>query len=135
MCATMAKEAGNTVDFKLLDKLDMFCGSHPHFHRHEHGFQVRHYAGDVNYTVTGFVEKNKDAIGADLAAVLSQSADPMLQELLSVDPGPFSLPVTFCSVDNCCCCVIVAFLGLTAVAEFPSRFLPSSVADESPAAN
>eukprot|EP00667_Euglena_gracilis_P008212 EG_transcript_8328 len=83
VCATMAKEAAGAVDGKLLDKLDTFCGGHPHFQRHEAGFTVRHYAGDVHYGAAGFVEKNRDALGTDLVALLQAGADPLLRDLLA----------------------------------------------------
>jgi len=83
VCATMAKEAGDTVDRKLLDKLDTYCGVHPHFQRYESGFQVRHYAGDVSYGVLGFVEKNRDTLGAELTALVRAGTDPLLAEMLA----------------------------------------------------
>ena len=33
-------------------------------------FQISHYAGDVVYTIEGFVEKNRDALSQDISALL-----------------------------------------------------------------
>lgn len=40
-----------------------------------------HYAGDVVYTVTGFVDKNNDLLFRDAKEVLSSSANPLLAEV------------------------------------------------------
>ena len=76
------------------------------FKRHEHfrevktsstEFAVRHYAGEVVYTVTDFIEKNKDPISQDLQVRL-----PSVSSLLFLSerrrlrtPGCHSVFVTF----------------------------------------
>ena len=44
-------------------------------------FVVRHYAGDVTYTAAGFLSKNKDALYAELPALLRASSVPLLRAL------------------------------------------------------
>ena len=44
-------------------------------------FKLRHYAGDVVYTVTGFVDKNNDLLFRDAKEVLSSSSNPLLAEV------------------------------------------------------
>jgi hypothetical protein len=44
-------------------------------------FAIRHYAGDVPYDVTGFLEKNKDALSADLMYVGKTSSVPFVAEM------------------------------------------------------
>eukprot|EP01006_Ploeotia_vitrea_P006659 TRINITY_DN14299_c0_g1_i1.p1 TRINITY_DN14299_c0_g1~~TRINITY_DN14299_c0_g1_i1.p1 ORF type:complete len:1156 (-),score=254.86 TRINITY_DN14299_c0_g1_i1:284-3751(-) len=92
VCATMAKEIGATVDMKALDKLEQFCGANPHFKRFTQGFTIRHYAGDVSYTVGGFVEKNKDALSDDLMSAVRSSHNKFLKEWFPPDdeePDPY----------------------------------------------
>jgi myosin heavy subunit len=45
------------------------------------GLQLRHYAGDVNYDVTGFLEKNRDTLFGDLILAMQTSKLPLLQKL------------------------------------------------------
>jgi len=46
-------------------------------------FLVSHYAGDVAYDVTGFVEKNKDVLSDYILETLQQSAHPLMQKLFA----------------------------------------------------
>ena len=46
-------------------------------------FTVRHFAATVSYDSRGFVEKNKDAIGADIIEALSASEDKLLASLFA----------------------------------------------------
>ena len=62
----------------LRTKADQFC--------------IKHFAGDVHYTVGGFLAKNKDALPTDAIALLSCSADAFTAQLFHV-PTP-SLPHT-----------------------------------------
>lgn len=48
-------------------------------------FRVHHYAGVVDYTVTGFIEKNRDTLFDHLQEMLLSSTDPLIQAL-GVDP-------------------------------------------------
>jgi myosin I len=48
--------------------------------RHGH-FVVKHFAGDVNYEVTGLVEKNKDILSDDLLQLVQCSELPLLKQM------------------------------------------------------
>ena len=37
---------------------------------HDRDFRVKHYAGDVTYTVIGFIDKNKDTLFQDFKRLL-----------------------------------------------------------------
>lgn len=49
------------------------------------GFGVRHYAGNVTYDVSGFLEKNRDNLKDDLKLLLRESQNSLVAELL---PAP-----------------------------------------------
>lgn len=53
--------------------------------RVQNGFVVRHFAGDVHYTITGFLEKNNDSLQTDLLLLLSCSTNDFLRTALGVD--------------------------------------------------
>ncbi|NXT32347.1 MYO1G protein, partial [Pelecanoides urinatrix] len=44
-------------------------------------FRIKHYAGDVTYSVEGFLDKNKDTLFQDIKRLLYNSADPVLRAM------------------------------------------------------
>ena len=52
--------------------------------RDELVFHVAHYAGEVNYDATGFLDKNRDALSDDVFAVLAESTEALVVELANV---------------------------------------------------
>ncbi|XP_001920287.5 myosin-IIIb isoform X5 [Danio rerio] len=46
-------------------------------------FGIQHYAGQVLYNVSGFLEKNRDTLPADIVVVLRTSENRLLQQLFS----------------------------------------------------
>ncbi|CAL1536218.1 unnamed protein product [Lymnaea stagnalis] len=84
---------GNTSDQTFLDKLDDRCAKHPHYESRKckknqsdkslphDAFRLRHYAGNVLYKISGFLDKNNDLLFRDLSQAMFQCTHPMLQEL------------------------------------------------------
>ena len=52
---------------------------------YDSAFVVKHFAGDVMYHVTGFLEKTKDSLAEDIAAVLESSSMRLLREIVTQD--------------------------------------------------
>jgi hypothetical protein len=48
-------------------------------------FRVHHYAGDVIYSVDGFIDKNRDTLWTDISRFLHNSSVPMVSELFQSD--------------------------------------------------
>ncbi|KAG7457786.1 hypothetical protein MATL_G00230970 [Megalops atlanticus] len=83
---------GKVTDIMCLESMDTKLGQHPHytsrklcptdksmeFHR---DFRIRHYAGDVTYSVEGFLDKNKDPLFQDFKRLMYNSTDPVLKEM------------------------------------------------------
>ncbi|XP_030645361.1 unconventional myosin-Ig [Chanos chanos] len=83
---------GKVTDTVCLESMNNKLGQHPHytsrklcptdktmeFHR---DFRIRHYAGDVTYSVEGFLDKNKDPLFQDFKRLMYNSADPVLKEM------------------------------------------------------
>ncbi|XP_039978178.1 unconventional myosin-Ig isoform X5 [Xiphias gladius] len=83
---------GNVTDTVCLDSMDTKLAQHPHytsrklsptdktmdFQKH---FRIRHYAGDVTYSVEGLLDKNKDLLFQDFKRLMYNSANPVLKEM------------------------------------------------------
>lgn len=44
-------------------------------------FLCRHYAGDVVYSIKGFLEKNKDTLFQDFKRLMYSSSDPVISSM------------------------------------------------------
>ncbi|KAM9776615.1 unconventional myosin-Ig isoform X2 [Syngnathus typhle] len=83
---------GKVTDTVCLDSMDVKLAQHPHytsrkltptdktmdFQKH---FRIRHYAGDVTYSVEGFLEKNKDLLFQDFKRLMYHSSNPVMKEM------------------------------------------------------
>uniref|UniRef100_A0A8C4QPE4 Myosin IG n=1 Tax=Eptatretus burgeri TaxID=7764 RepID=A0A8C4QPE4_EPTBU len=83
---------GHVTDAMFLDAMNTKLGKHQHytsrklrptdksldFGRH---FRIRHYAGDVTYSVEGFMDKNKDPLFQDFKRLMYNSSNPVLKEM------------------------------------------------------
>eukprot|EP00043_Microstomoeca_roanoka_P013204 m.129196 g.129196 ORF g.129196 m.129196 type:complete len:1070 (+) comp15693_c0_seq1:90-3299(+) len=87
VCATLHAQTDG-ADQKLLEKLIGAVGTHDHFNSFTGGFKIRHYAGDVNYNVDGFCERNRDFILPDLLQLIQSSTDAFIVGLFPDDPNP-----------------------------------------------
>eukprot|EP00752_Nemacystus_decipiens_P004997 g4543.t3 len=63
------------------------CYRKPRFDGPE--FVIMHYAGDVTYCATGFLEKNNDTLQEDLRGLLLSSRIPFLRQLILGEGGDF----------------------------------------------
>uniref|UniRef100_A0A8C4IMM1 Myosin-Ic n=1 Tax=Dicentrarchus labrax TaxID=13489 RepID=A0A8C4IMM1_DICLA len=82
---------GETCDVSFLEKLEDTLGGHPHFVTHKlangktrrvmsrEEFRLLHYAGEVNYNVNGFLDKNNDSLNRNLKEVMCQSENQILR--------------------------------------------------------
>lgn len=66
-------------DGRFLEKLNKFCDKdNPEAKykstRFRDGFILKHYAGDVEYSVDGWIEKNKDPLNEDITRLLAKSS-------------------------------------------------------------
>ncbi|ORX51799.1 hypothetical protein BCR36DRAFT_582836 [Piromyces finnis] len=79
---------GEKSDMTFLNKLNSSIIKNPHYDSREktrnikeidiNMFKIKHYAGDVVYTVDGFIEKNNDLLYNDISFVLNSSKNPHL---------------------------------------------------------
>ncbi|NXA44696.1 MYO1G protein, partial [Nothocercus julius] len=84
--------AGTVTDTLFLGSMDARLGRHPHYASRKlcpadktmefgRDFRIKHYAGDVTYSVEGFLDKNKDTLFQDFKRLLYNSADPVLRAM------------------------------------------------------
>ena len=81
------------TDDDLLAKLNEQHDGHPDYVMpklvSEGWFGVNHFAGEVAYSVNGFIDKNRDTFTADLQNAVITSANPFVVEMYS-SPGDLS---------------------------------------------
>ncbi|XP_026105337.1 unconventional myosin-Ic-like isoform X2 [Carassius auratus] len=88
---------GDASDISFLEKLEDTLGGHGHFVTHKmvngkirraigrEEFRLVHYAGEVNYNVTGFLEKNNDLLYRHLKEVLCQAGNQIVSQCFHAD--------------------------------------------------
>ena len=78
----------NASDVSLLDKLNHNLSIHPAFvpvlGKEGLRFAVNHYAGSIEYSVDGWLEKNKDTLTPSMTSLLRDSKISMIAELFSL---------------------------------------------------
>ncbi|XP_010710618.1 unconventional myosin-Ig isoform X2 [Meleagris gallopavo] len=83
---------GTVTDALFLANMDARLGHHPHYSSRklcptdktmefDRDFRIKHYAGDVTYSVEGFLDKNKDTLFQDFKRLLYNSTDPVLHTM------------------------------------------------------
>ncbi|KAG8446971.1 hypothetical protein GDO86_014423 [Hymenochirus boettgeri] len=81
---------GKVTDSMFLDALNKQLGKHAHYSsrkvcatdkalEYDRDFRIRHYAGDVVYSVIGFIDKNKDTLFQDFKRLMFNSSNPVLK--------------------------------------------------------
>ncbi|XP_062966158.1 unconventional myosin-Id isoform X2 [Cynocephalus volans] len=83
---------GKVTDEMFLEALNSKLGKHGHFSSRklcasdkilefDRDFRIRHYAGDVVYSVVGFIDKNKDTLFQDFKRLMYNSSNPVLRNM------------------------------------------------------
>uniref|UniRef100_A0A3Q4I2I2 Myosin ID n=1 Tax=Neolamprologus brichardi TaxID=32507 RepID=A0A3Q4I2I2_NEOBR len=83
---------GKVTDEVFLQGLNTKLAKHAHYTSRklsptdkslefDRDFRVRHYAGDVVYSVVGFIDKNKDTLFQDFKRLLYNSSNPVLKAM------------------------------------------------------
>ncbi|KAM9650429.1 unconventional myosin-Ig isoform 2-T2 [Trichechus inunguis] len=84
--------AGTITDRIFLQTLDTHHRHHPHYSSRQlcptdksmefgRDFRIKHYAGNVTYSVEGFIDKNRDFLFQDFKRLLYNSVDPTLRAM------------------------------------------------------
>ncbi|KAH8120054.1 P-loop containing nucleoside triphosphate hydrolase protein [Phellopilus nigrolimitatus] len=87
-CATAHADPA-AADNSFVQRLSALS-SNPHFDSRGSQFLVKHYAGDVMYTISGMTDKNKDALVKDILDLVAGSGNQFLQTLFPDRPDPNS---------------------------------------------
>lgn len=78
-CATAHADPG-AADQTFVQRTNILS-SNGHFQPRQGQFVVKHYAGDVNYTIDGMTDKNKDQLLKDLLNMVASANTSFLKEL------------------------------------------------------
>nr|XP_056721155.1 unconventional myosin-Ic [Euleptes europaea] len=83
---------GEATDTTFLEKLEETIKNHPHFLTHKladaktrkslgrEEFRLLHYAGEVTYSVSGFLDKNNDLLFRNLKEAMCNSENPIINQ-------------------------------------------------------
>ncbi|XP_074274054.1 myosin-1-like isoform X3 [Silene latifolia] len=88
----------NGTDLTFANKLKQHLASNRCFRgKREKAFSVSHYAGEVTYDTTGFLEKNRDLMHSDSIQLLSSCTSPLPQKfaasMLELSEKPIAGPL------------------------------------------
>lgn len=82
---------GDPTDSTFLQKMDSQLVNNDYYDSYEKNkgdkklnglvFRIKHYAGDVDYDINGFLFKNRDDLYSDVFFCLNQSSRPMIRDL------------------------------------------------------
>ncbi|XP_075049866.1 myosin-IIIb-like [Mixophyes fleayi] len=75
-------------DDSFVEKMSAGCRANPHFERSrgkDAGFIIHHYAGKVQYSAVGFLEKNRDALPVNIQNLFVNSVTLLLSLLFSAN--------------------------------------------------
>ncbi|XP_053206398.1 unconventional myosin-Id-like [Panonychus citri] len=83
---------GKVTDEILLENMDKKLSNHAHYVsrrlrpaekslEHNRDFRVKHYAGDVTYSIKGFLDKNKDTLFQDFKRLCYNSTSPLIKSM------------------------------------------------------
>ncbi|XP_030405644.1 unconventional myosin-Ig isoform X2 [Gopherus evgoodei] len=83
---------GQVTDAMFLESMNTKLGKHPHYTSRKlcatdksmefgRDFRIKHYAGNVTYSVEGFIDKNKDTLFQDFKRLMYNSTDPVLRDM------------------------------------------------------
>ncbi|KAJ9271952.1 hypothetical protein DTO212C5_2033 [Paecilomyces variotii] len=78
-CATAHADSG-AADQTFVGRLN-FLSSNPNFESRQGQFIIKHYAGDVSYSVEGMTDKNKDQLLKDLLNLAGSSSNSFVHTL------------------------------------------------------
>ncbi len=87
VCATVHAESGGKTDQKALEKIGGAHQTHPHFKMFSGSFGIKHYAGDVVYSINSFCDKNKDTLFPDIVETMQMSQNRFIVSLFPRDAG------------------------------------------------
>ncbi|XP_049849334.1 myosin heavy chain IB-like [Schistocerca gregaria] len=85
VCFTMHAVESDVLDFKFVEKCSGCFNGNIYFQPFEKGFRIKHYAGEVAYTVTGFCDRNKDVVTNDIIEVVQASTNSLLVSFFPED--------------------------------------------------
>ncbi|XP_060191104.1 myosin-2-like isoform X2 [Lycium barbarum] len=94
---SLLNEESNSLkatDLTFASKLKQEIKTNPCFKSEREGFSIRHYAGEVTYDATGFLEKNRDALLPDIIQLLLSSESHLPED------KKFSIPSTYTGVPD-----------------------------------
>ncbi|DAZ99181.1 TPA: hypothetical protein N0F65_008214 [Lagenidium giganteum] len=93
---TMHSRQGEAVDVTFLEKVAGLHQSHPHFSKRGKTFEIKHYAGDVQYNIDGFGDTNKDFLSKDIALIISESTNKLVRYIFpeEIDLNDKRMPQT-----------------------------------------
>ncbi|XP_009603975.1 myosin-2-like isoform X2 [Nicotiana tomentosiformis] len=103
---SLLNEESNSLkatDLTFASKLQQHIKSDPCFKGEREEFRIRHYAGEVTYDATGFLEKNRDALHSDIIQLLSSSGGQLPRLFASISANEdteFSSPSTYTGVPD-----------------------------------